>query len=90
MRLLERNDARNSRTEEKTQWEWKIESKTKRERENISWSDGNEQTKEDRRRRERRDSFEEETLVGFSPGRAFRQLKLTSITSRVEEKCLCS
>lgn len=89
MRLFERNDARNSRTEKKkTQWEWKTESKT--ERENISWSDGNEQTKEDRRRRERRDSFEEETLVGFSPGRAFRQLKLTSITSRAEEKCLCS
>lgn len=88
MRLFERNDARNSQTEEKTQREWKTESKTKRE--NISWSDGNEQTKEDRRRRERRDSFEEETLVDFSPGRAFRQLKLTSITSRVEEKCLCS
>lgn len=81
MRLLERNDTRIADRRKDA-----VGMENREEQRGFSRGGGKEEARNNRRRRKRRDSFEEETLVGFARGEAFRQLELTSTTSRVGRK----
>lgn len=81
MRLLERNDTRIADRRKDA-----VGMENREEQRGSSRGGGKEEARNNRRRRKRRDSFEEETLVGFARGEAFRQLELTSTTSRVGRK----